>query len=83
MPAFELRQQWQKIRPGTRKEAGGGGAAESGLMEGKVWRRESQEARLSGSSVWIAVVAIVLRFAGVLLRIVRYGDTAWEMKTRP
>jgi len=82
VPAFELRQQWQKIRPGTRKEAGGGGAAESGLMEEQAWRRESQEARQSGSSVWIAAVGIVQRFAGVLLQIVRCGDTAWEMKIR-
>ena len=52
-------------------------------MEEHAWRRESQEARQSGSSVWIAAVGIVQRFAGVLLRIVRYGDTAWEMKIRP
>ena len=83
MPAFEFRQQWQKIRTGTRKEAGGGRAAESGLMEVCVWRRGSPEARLSGSSAWIVAAGIVQRFAGVLLQIVRYGDTAWEVRVRP
>ena len=52
-------------------------------MEEQAWRRESQEARQSGLSVWIVAAGIVQRFAGVLLRIVRYGDTAWEMKIRP
>lgn len=52
-------------------------------MEDQVWRRESQEARQSGLSVWIVAVGIVQRFAGALLQIVRYGDTAWEVRVRP
>ena len=52
-------------------------------MEVCVWRRGSQEARQSGSNAWIAVVGIVQRFAGALVQIVRYGDTAWGVRVRP
>ena len=51
--------------------------------EEREWKKELQEAKQSGLSVWIAAVAIVPRCAGVLPPNVRCGGIAWVTNQKP
>ena len=51
--------------------------------EERKWKKESQEAKQFGLSVWIVAVAIVPRCAGVLPPTVHCGGIAWGTKIKP
>lgn len=51
--------------------------------EERKWKKESQEAKQFGLSVWIVAVAIVLRCAGALSLTARCGGIAWVVKRKP
>ena len=46
-------------------------------------KNESQEARRSGSSAWIAAAVIALRSAGVLVQAALCGGIGWAKKRKP
>jgi hypothetical protein len=51
--------------------------------EERKWKKESQEAKQFGLSVWIVAVATAPRCAGALSLAVRCGVIAWVVKRKP